>query len=172
MKLLTCVLLCAPGVLAQAPGHNPKKSKTAPGDFYSKQTAIRQSGTKALENEQRRSKADLCANAESGGQAAIGACLVSEGKVTERDYLTYIRSIGALLRLPDPESAKSKSQTIRLPFDKAEDAWQTYREQSCTSMATQWDGGDQAPVAFANCKLTLTWNHMKELADLYSDLWH
>ena len=39
-------------------------------------------------------------------------------------------------------------------------------------MATQWEGGDQAPVAYSDCRLKLTWNHMNELADLYSDLWN
>jgi uncharacterized protein YecT (DUF1311 family) len=59
-----------------------------------------------------------------------------------------------------------------LPFDLAEESWQTHRDRSCTSMATQWEGGDQVPVAYSDCRLKLTWNHMNELADLYSDLWH
>jgi hypothetical protein len=38
-------------------------------------------------------------------------------------------------------------------------------------MATQWQGS-QSAVAYADCRLKLTWNHMDELADLYADLWH
>ena len=124
--------------------------------------------------ERARSKADLCSTTESGGNAAIGACLIAEGKTTEQDYTTYVRAIGALLQLgasndPKPLAGSSPKQ---IPFDAAEEVWRVYREQSCRSMATQWEGGDQAPVAYANCRLTLTWNHMNELADFYSDLWH
>jgi len=171
MKLLL-FLLFAPPLLTQAAPHNNQKPRSDFGSFDSEQTAIRQRGTEALKREGLRSQANLCTNSEQGGQAAIAACLVNEDKVTEQNYLAYIRSIGALLRLPDSENAPKKLSTKRLPFDAAEDAWRTYREQSCASMATQWQGGDQESVAYANCKLTLTWNHIKELADLYSDLWH
>jgi uncharacterized protein YecT (DUF1311 family) len=99
---------------------------------------------------------------------------MKEEKTTEENYTAYIRAIGSLLRLsaPDDRGESVRVQSGRLPFDNAEDAWRTYREQSCRSMATQWDGGDQAQVAYPDCILKLTWNHMNELADLYSDLWH
>jgi uncharacterized protein YecT (DUF1311 family) len=96
--------------------------------------------------------------------------LTDQAKVTEQDYLAYIRAIGGLLRLP--ATGELPQSPSKLPFDRAEESWQTYRDRSCTSMATQWDGGDQAPVAYGDCRLKLTWNHMNELADLYSDLWH
>lgn len=133
----------------------------------------RKQGAIALAKEQSRSKANLCADADTlkGGQARIGQCLADQGKETEQNYLAYIRAIGALLRRPSAEETAQSTQK-KLPFDLGEDAWQMYRDKSCTSMASQWEGGDQAPVAYNDCRLRLTWNHMNELADLYADLWH
>lgn len=171
LKRSSCALLLVTCAQAQS-GVRLKAGNDSAQAAHTKQQTIRQRGTKALESEQDRSKAYLCANAETGGNAAIGACLVAEGKTTEHDYLAYARSIGALLRLVLPETSRHKTAIERVPFDAGEDAWRNYRDQSCTSMATQWEGGDQASVAYANCRLTLTWNHMNELAKLYSDLWH
>lgn len=154
MRCRIAIIFCTSLVLAQ--GTPPAKSR------YRKQ------GTDALAREQSRSKADLCADAEKGGNALLAHCLVDQARETEKDYLAYIRAIGALLRLPS--GAEPPAQN-RIPFDMAEEAWQTYREKSCASMATQWEGGDQGPVAYSDCRLKLTWNHMNELADLYSDLW-
>ena len=135
------------------------------------QARYRKQRAEALAEEQARSKANLCTEAENGGNARITQCLTDQAKETEQDYRAYIRAIGVLLRLPaGAESAQSPQK--RPPFDLAEEAWQTYRERSCTSMATQWEGGDQAPVAYNECRLKITWNHMNELGDLYSDLWH
>jgi len=172
LKRWSCVLLFVGSVHAQTGVHTDSATKSEWNAFYAKQKTIRQRGTDVLESEQARSKADLCAKVESGGNSAIGACLVTEGKTTEKNYLAYARSIGALLRLATPGASRPKLANQRIPFDAAEEAWRNYRDQSCISMATQWDDGDQAPVAHANCRLTLTWNHMNELAKLYSDLWH
>ena len=169
MKLLFFVLMSAPIVLAQLSISNPPSNKSAWDVSSANQAAIQQRGTEALTKEKARSKANLCVKAEKEGNRAIADCLVVEGKTTEQNYLAYIRAIGALLRRSAPGSS-AKNQ--RLPFDAAEDAWHTYREQSCRSMATQWEGGDQAQVAYPDCLLKLTWNHMNELADLYADLWH
>lgn len=174
MKLLFCLFLYTSTAVAQSGTQTKAVGSSAWDVFRARQSTIRQRGTEALTREQARSKADLCAKAEAGGNAAIGACLLTEGKTTEQEYLAYIRSIGALLRLQPPSaSAPKPSETSQhFPFDAAEDAWRTYREQSCTSTATQWEGGTLAPIAYANCRLTLTWDHMNELAALYSDLWH
>jgi uncharacterized protein YecT (DUF1311 family) len=172
LKRLSCVLLFVGGVHAQTGVRTDSATKSEWDAFYAKQKTIRQRGTEVLESEQARSKADLCAKAESSGNAAIGACLVAEGKTTDQNYLSYTRSIGALLRLPAPGVSAPKVSKQPIPFDAAENAWRSYRDQSCKSMATQWEGGDQAPIAYADCRLTLTWNHMNELANLYSDLWH
>jgi hypothetical protein len=158
MKWCVAILLCASAGLAQ---DQPNAARSR----------YRQQGAEALTKERARSKANLCADAEKGGNSIIGQCLVDQGKVTEQDYLIYIRSIGALLRLGSG-TASTPLPPERLPFDLAEEAWQRYRDKSCISMATQWEGGDQAPAAYSDCRLELTWNHMNELADLYADLWH
>lgn len=155
MKWGITLLLCVSTALAQ---NGPDAA----------QSHYRQQGATALQKERARSKANLCTDAENGGNSRIGQCLADEGKITEQNYLAYIRSIGALLRLG---TVTPQSPPQKLSFDLAEEAWQEYREKSCRSMATQWEGGDEAPVAYVDCRLKLTWNHMNELADLYSDLW-
>jgi hypothetical protein len=173
-RLAACILLY-PGTLLAQSGAKAGASHTAWTDFYAKQSAIQKSGADALKRERIRSKADFCTSAgATKGNVGISACLVKEEKITEENYVTYIRAIGALLRLspPDDQGHQVPIQSNRLSFDNAEDAWRTYSEQSCRSMATQWDGGDQAQVAYPDCILTLTWNHMNELADVYGDLWH
>jgi uncharacterized protein YecT (DUF1311 family) len=166
-----CILICPVALLAQS------RAKTADAGsvFDAKQTAMQKAGSDALKREKARSRADLCSDAGAAdGNAGISVCLVKEEKTTEENYTAYIRAIGGLLRLsaPDDRGESVRVQSGRLPFDNAEGAWRTYREQSCRSMATQWDGGDQAQVAYPDCILKLTWNHMNELAGLYSDLWH
>ncbi|UWZ86500.1 hypothetical protein [Occallatibacter riparius] len=132
---------------------------------YSEQTKLRAQGTEALERERARAKVELCEKAFPGGNAAIGECLTAEGKITESNYLAYARAIRGMLLLGEAPSAK------KLPFDVGEELWHQYREQSCKSMSTQWERS-QAAVAYSDCRMKLTWNHMIELADLYRDLWH
>jgi hypothetical protein len=116
----SCVLLFVGCVHAQSVVLADSATKSEWNAFYAKQSAMRQRGTEVLGREQARSKADLCAKSETGGQAAVGACLGREGKTTEQDYLAYTRSIGALLRLAAPDASKPKvSKSI--PFDVAED---------------------------------------------------
>jgi hypothetical protein len=80
-----------------------------------------------------------------------------------------VRSIGALLRLRT--SGDAPEEPKRLSFDAAEDSWQKYQDRVCDSMATQW-ADVQSSIAYADCRLRVTWNHMNELDSLYSDLWH
>jgi hypothetical protein len=157
MKWSIAILLCVSVALAQ---NQPNAARSR----------YRQQGTEALTKEQTRNRANLCTDAEKGGNAQIGQCFADQGKITEQDYVAYIRAIGALLRLGSGTESAQLPQK-RLPFDLAEEAWQQYRDKSCASMATQWEGGDQAPAAYSDCRLKLTWNHLNELADLYSDLW-
>lgn len=127
-------------------------------------------GTDALAKERTRSKATLCVNTEKDGGTKVEQCLAEQDKTTEQNYLTYIRAIGALLRLP-PSVKSAHAPLKRIPFDSAEDTWQTYRKWSCRSASTQRQSIGQAPVEYDHCYLQLTWNHMNELAKLYSSLW-
>ena len=171
MKWTIFIVLFASVAFAQNDMGNSRAHLGDRDAFHASQSRFRQQGTDALSKEQARSKSGLCVNSEKGGNAAISQCLDEQAKVTDHNYLLYVRSIRALLRL-QALGDLAPSRPKRLSFDLAEDAWREYRDQSCASMATQWDGGDEAPVAYANCRLTVTWNHMNELADLYSDLWH
>jgi hypothetical protein len=139
--------------------------------FYTNQAEIRKRGQDALQRERDRRKANLCSKA-SNGNAGIGLCLSTEIKITESNYLTYIRAIGGLLRLSTPDEPVTGGKTVkRIPFDDGESSWQSYREQNCRATSTQWQGSS-ASVAYADCRLKVTWNHLEELADLYGDLWH
>lgn len=169
MKFLCCAILLALVVPEAAP-QTKATSKAGWDSFYAEQMKMRQSGTAALERERTRSKASLCEKAGTEGGKAIADCLVAEATTTEQDYLTYVRAIGALLRLRTPDDADQKTAK-RLPFDAAEEDWQKYRDQSCKSVSTQWIDV-QSSISDADCRLRVTWNHMNELASLYSDLWH
>lgn len=170
MQWVISILLCAPLALTQ---DTPTVHRANRNGSDAAQSRYRNQGADALAKEQARSKANLCADADTlkGGNALIAHCLADQDKRTLQDYLVYIRAIGALLRMSS-RGESSQAPKKKLPFDLAEGDWQTYLEKSCTSMATQWEGGDQALVAYSDCRLKLTWNHMNELADLYSDLWH
>ncbi len=169
LYLLFCILLFVPSLEAQV---GSEKNKSAWDAFHAEQAKLRQRGKEALEREQSRSKADLCERAGQGerGGTGIADCLATEVKTTELDYLAYVRTIGALLRLHTPDDTGPKTPK-RLLFDAAEETWQRYRDQACPSMAMQWIDV-QSSIANGDCHLRLTWNHMNELDSLYGDLWH
>jgi hypothetical protein len=157
---------------AFSPGTAQDKSpsKAAWQAFYVEKANIRQRGTTALERERTRSKADLCTKAGSQSGKAISDCLDSEAKSTEQDYVIYVQAIGALLLLRAPGD-EAQTTAEHLPFDAAEAAWLKYRDRSCESISRQW-ADVQSSISHGDCRLRLTWNHMNELAALYSDLWH
>lgn len=81
--------------------------------------------------------------------------------------------IGALLRLPPPSNRPTPLPTgppQHLEFDVAEATWLSYRKQTCDAMTVQWEGGTLGRTAYPKCLVTVTWDHMNELEDLYSDL--
>lgn len=168
MQWAFATLLCASLAIAQ----DAVSARQAARNPAEAQSRYRNLGAEALAKEHPRSKAGLCSDADTlkGGNAQIGRCLDDELAATEKGYLAFVRSIGALLRVTARQNSAQPLQK-KLPFDLAEEAWQIYRDKSCASMASQWEGGDQAPVADGDCRLKLTWNHMNELAELYSDLW-
>lgn len=170
MKWTLVVMLTASLALARNGHASDPRQPLGQTDSSARQSELRRQGNDALLREQARTKQELCADAEKRGNAEIGECFQQQFKTTEQDYLAYVHAIGALLRLPSSDETASSIHG-RLPFDSAEDAWLKYRDASCRSMATQWEGS-QSSVAFADCRIKLTRNHMNELADLYTDLWH
>ena len=97
MKLVAYLLVCLSlSSLVQT------ALKAADVATQEKITALRKQGAEALNRERARSKADLCAHALDGSDPAVGNCWLREGRTTDADYTTYVRSIGALLRLSQP----------------------------------------------------------------------
>jgi uncharacterized protein YecT (DUF1311 family) len=164
MKSAACLTICLSlSVPARAaPPDNPVEQKRA---------SLQQRGAEALDRERARGKAHLC---EAGPDPVVADCWVREGTTTDADYSAYVRAIGALLRLP-PASANPAplpgGPPRPLEFDAAEAAWRTYRQQACDAMTIQWEGGTLYRVAYPKCLVTVTWDHMNELADLYAGLW-
>jgi uncharacterized protein YecT (DUF1311 family) len=164
MKPVACLLacLCLSVSALAAPPDNPVEQK---------RVSLQQRGAEVLSRERERSKAHLC---EDGPDSVVADCWVREGKATDADYKAYVRAIGALLRLPAP-SVKSTplpdGPPKPLQLDVAEAAWLTYRQHTCDAMTIQWEGGTLYRVAYPRCLVTVTWDHMNELADLYAGLW-
>jgi uncharacterized protein YecT (DUF1311 family) len=158
--LVAC--LCLSASVQATPLDNPVEQTRA---------SLQQRGAEALKRERARSKANLC---ETGPDPVVANCWVQEGKTTDADYTAYVRSIGALLRLP-PASVKPEplpdGPPRPLEFDAAEATWRAYRQQACDAMTIQWEGGTLYRIAYPKCLVTVTWGHMNELADLYAGLW-
>jgi hypothetical protein len=176
LSTLSVIAIGISVVLTQPVLQASKKSNDpAWNEFYAKQKKIREKGQAALLQMRTHDNPDLCLDAaQKNGNAGMGECLGAQVKITETNYLDYIRSIGALLRLtaPGSKNAEGTRDAKPLSFDAAESAWQTYRDRGCASMSTQWEGGDQAPIAYSSCLIKLTQKHVNELADLYGDLYH
>jgi uncharacterized protein YecT (DUF1311 family) len=167
MKLVACLLAwLSLSFLAQTP------VKPADVPVQDKITALQKQGAEALNRERARSKANLCAHPGDGSDPAVGNCWLREGRTTDADYTAYVRSIGAFLRL-----SQQANRTTPLPagppqhleFDTAEATWLSYRKQACDAMTAQWEGGTLGRTAYPKCLVTVTWDHMNELDDLYSD---
>jgi uncharacterized protein YecT (DUF1311 family) len=168
MKLLACLLACLSlPLLAQTP------AKPVDDPVGNKWTALEKQAGEVLKRERARSKADLCAHAGDGSDPAIGNCWLREGSTTDADYTAYVRAIGGLLRLP-PRAYKPTPLPAgppqHLEFDTAEATWLSYRKQTCDAMTAQWEGGTLYRTAYPKCLVTVTWDHMNELDDLYSGL--
>jgi len=124
-------------------------------------------GLAAYKREMARQKNGFCHTAET--TAAMNDCYSKELSVTEQNYSEYIHSIGELLRI-NPVWRLSGSHGYR-EFELAEAAWKTYKEQTCAAIEQQDDGASGAPTDRLTCDLTLTDNHMQELAKTYFLLW-
>lgn len=165
MKLMACLLawISLP-IFGQTPAASTQR------DLDARLTVLQRRGAEVLSREQHRSKTNLCARAGPSDEG-VGQCYLGEGKVTNADYTEYVRVVGALLRLPRYAKGAFPGTPGRLDIDTAETTWLTYREQSCRAMIYQWEGGTSGRINYPKCLLTVTWDHMNELADLYSGLW-
>lgn len=165
LRLLACYCLSALYL------SGPAQAASAIDPVEQRRTSLQQRGAEALSRERARAKAALC---ETGPDPVVADCWVREGRTTEADYTAYVRAVGALLRLP-AASAKPlplpKGAPRPLAFDTAEATWRAYRQQTCDAMTIQWEGGTLYRIAYPRCLVTVTWDHMNELASLYAGLW-
>jgi len=140
--------------------------------FYASQKTYRSRGTEALAAENALEKQDECKDAVSTLQ--IGQCESRLFESTQRNYINYVRAIGALLRL-DPPGAKTPDEAA-MPdagraFDAAEALWIKYRDSQCESGGNLYWGGTMRPGAILGCRIKLTQRHIQDLAEIYADLW-
>ena len=166
MRLLGRVLAIA---LALAPFRMKAQHTTAPaatssGTSIQQDAALHARALAAVDAEHARARQPLCPNAMT--TVDINACRFQELSFTDSNYLRLARAVGALLRSEDEEPAKSTP----IPFDGAEAAWHTYRDQACNAAGLEYEGGSMQPSIELGCKLTITRHHMDELWDLYNDL--
>lgn len=148
--------------------------------FYAKQAALRHRGTEVLRAEDALEGVNACKGA--GDKAALDACARREFESTQRNYVDYVRAIGALLRLstpaneappPVPATPTNGAQPdAGRSFDVAEALWAKYRQSQCTALGDYYWGGDIVGGAVLDCRTQLTRRHIHDLADLYADLWH
>ncbi len=140
--------------------------------FYASQKTYRSRGTEALAAENVLEKKDECKDAVSTLQ--IGQCESRLFDSTQQNYISYVRAIGALLRL-DPPGAKTPDEAS-MPdagraFDAAEALWIKYRDAQCESGGNLYWGGTMRPGVILGCRIKLTQRHIQDLAEIYADLW-
>ena len=136
----------------------------------SRQQAFRSSGTAALNAEYARETAGSVHECpDANDMLSIHKCMDSELRITQRNYETYVRSIGGLLRIEDPDFPNLP--TAALELDKAERNWTAYRDAQCRAYQNL-DVGTIQVVNYYDCEIDLTRSHLHELESLYKrDLW-
>jgi hypothetical protein len=167
-EIIFAAVLMATVAFPQSGQSNPSQPAEK-DDFNARLSAFRKQGSDALARERARTRQQPCTNAKAAGNAEMTRCLEDQLKTAERDYLQYAQAVGQLLRLQFGDQSTPATRPL-IKFDPAEEAWHSYRENTCASTATQWQGSE-SEVANAECRLRLTSAHMNELADVYSSLW-
>jgi len=162
LYLATCISVCC---CAQNRSDPLKLSNEKV--LHAKRDILRARGTAALDTEYAREKAgrmNECPDAND--TVSINKCMDEEFATTQKNYLAYLRSIGALLRLDDIAEPSAVKQ-----LDRAELSWTAYREAQCSAYQ-HLDPGSIQIFNYETCRLELTRRHMHELEGLYGkDLW-
>jgi len=153
---------------AQNPSDPQKTPKRK--TLHANQNVLRERGSAALHSEYARETAgrmNECPNANE--MLSINKCMDEEFATTQKNYLAYVRSIGGLLRLEDPEFLNRSA--IAKNFDKAELNWTVYRDTQCRAYQNL-DPGSIQISNYVDCEISLTRAHLHELESLYKkDLW-
>jgi uncharacterized protein YecT (DUF1311 family) len=131
---------------------------------HKSEDAYRADAKAILADEQARNKKTAC-NDPHSTQLDLNVCFAQEAQRIDARYTKFVRALGAVLRSDiDPPARPGP-----LPFDIAEDAWHDYRRKFCDAIGHQYEGGSMQPMQISGCIAALTFNHMKELGDLYSE---
>ncbi|HEY6414429.1 MAG TPA: lysozyme inhibitor LprI family protein [Edaphobacter sp.] len=166
--LLVCSSLCLP-IWATPQNNSRPAASPALKAYQAKQTSLQRRGAKALSAEYAREKAPSCENATDSNSKT--SCVGTEFQITDRNYEAYAKAIAELLRLRDPEDPDSAMYPDRgKEFDRSERLWIQYREVQCQTFGDGFYGGSIQPLEILGCKQDLTRSHMRELANLYKDL--
>jgi uncharacterized protein YecT (DUF1311 family) len=140
--------------------------------FYASQKSYRGRGTAALAAESALEKKDECKSAMTTYD--IGECGSRLFDSTQQNYVSYVRAIGALLRLHTPDEKSPGEESMPdagRAFDAAEALWIKYRDSQCESGGNLYWGGTMRPGAILGCRIRLTQRHIQDLAEIYADLW-
>jgi uncharacterized protein YecT (DUF1311 family) len=149
---------------------NPSESPQSKA-YTTKQNVLRARGSEALAAEYTREKTFPCKEEESSN--GKDECVSRDLQVTQKNYESYTKAIGDLLRLRDPDDPDAASYPDRgKELDRAELLWVRYREVQCQAVSDSSFGGTIQPLISLFCKQGLTRSHMHELGRLYSDLWN
>lgn len=154
---------------SQAPPHHEERPEWKA--FYASQKLYQDRGTEALTAEATLEKKDKCKDAVT--TLDISECESRLFDSTKRNYLAYVRAIGALLRLAEPGAVSEKDlpPNAGAAFDATEALWIKYRDSECESGGNIYWGGTMRPVAILGCEVMLTQQHIHDLQKIYTDLW-
>jgi hypothetical protein len=167
--VVVCLVLgISVSVLAQSGSSSQANSEQR--SFPARQQTLRSSGTAALSAEYARESAGsmhVCPDAND--TRSINECMGNEFRITQKNYVVYVRSIGGLLRLGDPDFPNLPASAQNL--DRAERSWTAYRDAQCHAYQNL-DAGTIQIVNYYDCEIDLTRSHLHELESLYKkDLW-
>lgn len=137
--------------------------------YDAKMGALRARAQYALRNEYAREQKDECQNLQS--EAEKRNCLAHEARLTQNNYEEYAKALIALLRVRQPvvDPMELAPPDRGAKFEKAERAWISYRNTTCSAMSdAAWGGSIQGQIE-TGCLQDLTRRHMHELEALYKD---
>lgn len=177
MRRLIVFLVLGTAIASSA--QDPSQFDTPEWKTYDlKQDTLRKQGASVLAAEyarEKRGEAVICKDSQS--TAAQNECLGHEFDTTQSNYEAYARAVRGLLRLKMPKDPRDNLPEASVDrgkeFDRAEMAWNRYRDTQCQTSSDQYFDGTIQPSVFLGCKIDLTRGHMRELENIYQDeLWH
>ena len=135
-----------------------------------KSAALKQRAAAALSRERAHQQGSLCPKAMTTVDMVM--CIGKQAEISDGNYKELVLALGALLRLdpPDTPNPMPAKPGGRIPFDDAESAWVVYRQKACLAVREETGDGTMAPADEMGCQMSLTYGHMKELAEVYKGL--